>query len=337
MRRGLPGMRRLSLWTLVLPSALLCFGFMPGQAQNAVRITWERQAAPAGWSARDSAGEVVFQGKMWILGGYTPGRVNDVWASADGVKWEQITPKAPWPARNLPGSVVHQGRMWILGGAQSVGKVSSSLNDVWSSADGKHWEAATLEAPWKPRTAAGVFVFDDQIWVTGGFDASDYRHYGDVWRSADGKNWTQVTANAPWADRSMHGALVFADRMWIIGGGEYNSKFPQNTKVDYNDVWSSLDGKKWTRVTDSAPWTARRFHSALVYDGEMWVIGGYHRGNRNDVWHSSDGKNWTEAKSDPIWSVRHEPMCLVFQDRLWLMGGFGRKLFRDVWTLSRRQ
>ena len=43
-------------------------------------IRWEKVVSEAPWCRRDSMGEVVHEGKMWIFGGYTPTRINDVWA-----------------------------------------------------------------------------------------------------------------------------------------------------------------------------------------------------------------------------------------------------------------
>src|SRR5438093_147353 len=83
-----------------------------------------------------------------------------------------------------------------------------------------------------------------------------------------------------------------------------------------------------------APRAPRRFHSSVVYDDKLWVIAGYHHGNRNDVWHSSDGSIWHDAHSEAHWAVRHAPACLTFDGRLWLMGGYGDTLYHDVWTYS---
>lgn len=130
----------------------------------------------------------------------------------------------------------------------------------------------------------------------------------------------------------MHSTVVFDDKLWVMGGGIYHTAHPFNTVRDYSDVWRSEDGVHWTQATDAAGWTARRFHSSVVYQNRMWVIAGYHRGNRNDVWCSHDGVHWREVTSDSLWPIRHEPSCLVFQDRLWLLGGYGDQLYDDVWA-----
>lgn len=299
-------------------------------------IVWEKVTDQAPWSRRDSMGEVVYNEKMWIFGGYTPERVNDVWCSGDGKDWQQVSAAAPWGPRNLPGALVFDERMWIMGGFAPKDPVSNrfpAYNDVWHSKDGAHWTLATDHAPWSPRGAAGALVFDNKMWVTGGFDGLDFSHNDEVWCSGDGANWT-LMGHAPWGGRAMHTCLVWGDRMLVLGGGVYHDAHPFNTIADYGDVWRSRDGKEWEQVTPAAPWVERRFHCGAVFaDGgyhKMWVLGGYHQGNRNDVWSSRNGRHWQESQAP--WPVRHEPGCLVFQDRLWIIGGYGDTLYNDVWA-----
>ena len=53
--------------------------------------------------------------------------------------------------------MAHAGRMWLIAGSE-----------VWSSADGAEWSAATLTAPFGARTGCAVEVFDGKIWLLGG-------------------------------------------------------------------------------------------------------------------------------------------------------------------------
>jgi len=291
---------------------------------------WVCRTDHAAWSARDSAGAVVHDGRMWLLGGYTPARVNDVWRSADGVTWECVTPSAPWEGRNLPCAVTHDGRMWVMGGVGAT----RCYNDVWCSADGAQWQLVAAAAPWSPRCAASAVAHQGRMWVLGGMDLDGFAHHNDVWCSEDGCTWELVVGDAPWSPRAMHASVVFGDRIWVLGGGIYNTGYELNTVVDHSDVWCSDDGSHWTLVTAAAAWPARRFHGAAVCEGALWVIGGFALGNRNDVWWSEDGLEWQEAQADAVWAPRHAPACLVFGDVLRVIGGSGARLFDDVWTLQ---
>jgi hypothetical protein len=137
----------------------------------------------------------------------------------------------------------------------------------------------------------------------------------------------------------MHGSAVFDGKMWVMGGGVYNEAYPNNTVVDYNDVWCSDDGRTWEQVRSSAEWGPRRFHCVFAHDEKIWVVAGATRSSvgENDVWFSTDRENWIEAEAETIWSIRHEPACLSFKGSIWLMGGLGAELYNDVWVATMGQ
>jgi hypothetical protein len=104
---------------------------------------------------------------MWVIGGGgSPGYMNDVWSSIDGISWTQSTSAASWAARNLHTSVVYNNKMWVMGG-DAVG--GGWMNDVWSSIDGSSW--TTSAASWAGRYGLTSVVYDNKMWVMGG-DAS---------------------------------------------------------------------------------------------------------------------------------------------------------------------
>jgi N-acetylneuraminic acid mutarotase len=55
-----------------------------------------------------------------------------------------------------------------------------------------------------------------------------------------------------------------------------------------NDAWYSADGKTWTQATAAAAFPARASHSSVVFNNEMWVIGGENKSANplDDVWES---------------------------------------------------
>src|SRR5262245_33458168 len=54
-------------------------------------VTWKVETPRAPWEERHTAGYVVHQGRMWIVGGdpLQSHYQNDVWSSADGLNWER--------------------------------------------------------------------------------------------------------------------------------------------------------------------------------------------------------------------------------------------------------
>lgn len=300
---------------------------------------WLLVTGRAPWRPRDSQGEVVYGGHMWIMGGwfdsYQPAP-RDVWRSADGKTWECVTEAAPWTHGDLPMTLTFAGKMWFMGGWYN-GRLPghSASNQVWASVDGVQWELVTEQAGWSPRLAAGAVVFKGKMWILGGienyFFGDDSHLKSDVWCSADGRTWELVTERAPWSPRAYHQAVVFADKIWVLGGGNY---VPNHQAK--NDVWVSEDGVEWTLVTAAAPWAPRLWFSAVVYRERLWVLGGWSQAQDNfgDVWCSADGENWVEVRSPRIWSPRHEHSAFVFQDKLWVAGGHARPLSSEVWSLA---
>ena len=299
---------------------------------------WVKVTDNAGWRPRDSQGEVVYNDKMWIFGGWFDSFVpapRDVWCSSDGKNWEMVTNTAGWKSSDIPMTLVFKDKMWFMGGWYN-GRLPghAATHEVWWSTDGIKWEQ-TKNAGWSPRMGAGAVVFKNRMWILGGtedylFAEDDKRLKNDVWSSSDGQQWELVTSRAGWSPRALHQAVVLNDKIWILGGGNYKP----NMQV-LNDVWCSEDGIHWTKVLEQAPWKARIWFSAVVYRDRMWVLGGSSHGNELivDVWYSKDGENWSELKSNVTWSPRHEHSAFVFKDKIWGAGGHARPLSGEVWSL----
>ncbi|HEY5039259.1 MAG TPA: malectin domain-containing carbohydrate-binding protein, partial [bacterium] len=136
------------------------------------------------------------------------------------------------------------------------------------------WTQATSAAPFSAREGHASVLYNSQMWVIGGSDSGGDKN--DVWASSDGVSWIQKTSGAAFSARDGHQVLVYNSKMWVIGGQNYNSGTSQTTYL--NDVWSSTDGITWSQATGSAAFNARCFAGSLVYNGQMWVMGGrgYH-------------------------------------------------------------
>jgi hypothetical protein len=315
--------------------------------------TWSCVTPHADFAPRDGAGALVFNNRMWLIGGWNPGDkgrfprtcVNDVWSSSNGKSWTQekpntfidasFDPSKDWEGRHTAGYAVLNGRMWIVGGDPLQGWYQ---NDVWSSSDGKSWERVCDHVPWGPRALLYTVAFQGRLWVMGGQTIpqfAPYRacFYSDVWTSADGIAWEKVADEVPaWRRRGMiGGSAVFRDRIWILGGGTYDTPDTPD-RLFYNDVWSSADGVSWECHREHAPWVPRQYHEVAVFDDRLWVMEGYRDANRNDVWCSSDGVNWQEIPDTP-WAPRHAASVFVYDNALWMVAG--NNMESDVWRLDR--
>ncbi len=216
-------------------------GRLPGHGassevwSSADGVKWDKVTDRPGWSPRLAAGLVVFNERMWLLGGTenyyfgdSKSLKNDVWSSADGKEWKRETAKAPWAPRAYHAAVVHDGKMWVLGGGNYVPDYQA-FNDVWCSSDGVKWEARTTKAPWAPRLWFSSVVYRERLWVLGGWSNKPSKNWGDVWYSRDGKEWKPLASRVIWKARHEHSSYVFQDRIWVVGGHAQ----PLN-----NEVWS---------------------------------------------------------------------------------------------------
>jgi Cadherin-like beta sandwich domain/Putative Ig domain len=303
-----------------------------GKSQDNYRIkvirpyptpNWVRVKENNPWVPRDSAGELVYNGRMWLFGGYTPGLVSDVWSSADGVEWSK-SGEVPSPAGvNIPINFVYDGKMWV----------ATQDGAFYSSSDGASWTLAAPEIPWKGQYASGGTVFAGKMWVISRRKGTEPGN--DIWSSTDGAHWTQEMSGTPFSKRQLFSDVAaFKDRLWVVGGGGAG----YHPFRAYNDVWSSADGRNWTKATDRAPFPVRIWNSSAVYKNRLWFLGGFRAeptwNNFNDVWYSADGADWNPLVTEDVWSPRHEFSLYLFDDKLWMVGGNAWPLQNDVWYLE---
>lgn len=275
------------------------------------RLKWTRVVKSAEWSNRYGHAAAVFDGKMWIVGGYNPGEMKsdtyyeDVWYSNDGINWEQATSNAPWKGRKGHELVSFQNAMYLIGG-YSVNEETGYRqynNDVWKSTNGKDWieikesiepiESTKYDLNWYPRMHHSCIIANhnktDYIYLIGGYTLQDsisgryaMKYFNDVWRSEDGISW-ECLANNDFGKRAEHAATVDAETgvIYMLGGTpgviydtQLNSSYPI---TNYHALWSSFDGVNWVAELDTtldpSPY-ARRNHDMVYYKNSLWCLPG---------------------------------------------------------------
>jgi hypothetical protein len=287
--------------------------------------------------------------------------------------WTNATEQAQFVGRDGAGALVFTDptdgvqKAWLLGGwnaLHATGFTGTSApgccttNEVWNSADGVNWHLVKPNSAtgWEGRHMAGWAVFQGKMWIIGG-DNNSGHYQTDVWNSSDGLNWTLVAASVPWAaasvaadqpGRVLHYALAFNDQLWVMGGQALPSALDPGpnpypaTPVYYSDVWYSSDGAHWN-LAGSLPHALGMICGAVVFDGQMWVIGGGTYGDSqqgvagtvySEVWSSPDGVNWTMHANAP-WPSRRYHSITVLDNRIWVLAGVGPdgggQNLDDVW------
>lgn len=273
----------------------------------------------ANFSGRINHTSVVFDNKLWVIGGDADLQLNnDVWCSINGETWTEVTNNAAFSFRTTHASVVFNNKIWVIGGSANLGR----SNDVWSSKDGRSWTLENEEAPFSKRTDLNAFVFDSKIWVIGGFDGEIKK---DAWYSSDGITWTLATDSLPFATFG-RSYVVFDNKIWGIGG--YDGSLSK-------DVWHSSDGITWSLVSNNTPFSERFFHTCVVFDYKLWIIGGAGENtNTNDIWYSINGVDWIEVTFNLGFSPRSSHTSTVYKDKIWLIGGGSSNELNDVWTFD---
>lgn len=232
--------------------------------------TWTNANASDHWSPRDNHTSVVFDGKIWVMGGYGGSIKNDIWYSEDGSVWNEVTAAGDWTAaRTEHTSVVFKGNIYVMGGR--TGSVYS--NDVLRSADGITWKKLDAKDHWDTRSGHASVVLGDNIYVIGGQSIAAMGEVSDVWSSSDGINWNEIASSSSWIKRDTVSAGSYLGKIWVLGG-------PNNYPT--KEVWSSADGIKWTSESNDL-WTEKVTVETVVFKNRLWVLGGKGNYRRHDT------------------------------------------------------
>ncbi|MGI9609945.1 MAG: hypothetical protein ACR2NL_06585 [Acidimicrobiia bacterium] len=240
------------------------------------------------------------------------------------------------------------------------------------------WTEVNDDAPWSARAGLEAASLGRDFYILGGRTPNpptppptgpipgDSTIWGDVWKSPDrGQTWERILEtndSEHWPARAYHEVVTKNGRMFIMGGQNFGvipnpacqfdpNCFPANlsTSEFFNDVWSSADGVHWTQLTAEAPWAGRAGLSAIVFRGEIYVMGGSFNDDPdviggpptrvvlNDVWKSRNGRDWKLVTPEAPWAPRAGADLLVKNGYLYLLGGefgftgFPPPYFNDVW------
>jgi len=300
---------------VLLSCFLISFLFNPLVTKTVLALpdgsSWVEAGTDALPVATSYLSSIVFNSKMWVIGGNTGSATRKVYYSTDGITWTEAgTDALPVGTYNHT-SVVFDSKMWVIGGNTGAGGVDAIKRKVYYSTDGITWtEAGTDALPVRTEGHSSV-VFDSKMWVIGGSVPAATRK---VYYSSDGITWTEAGTNALPVATYNHSSVVFDSKMWVIGG--YAGGLVRK-------VYYSSDGITWTEAGTNALPVVTGWSAAVVFDSKMWVIGGattsFARSRR--VYSSADGITWTEAGTDALPVATYTHSSVVYDSQMWLIGG----------------
>ncbi len=196
---------------------------------------WTEVTAAADWSRRHQPATVVFQDKLWVIGGREylgwSSPIQDVWTSGDGANWTLVTDNPPWQAERAV-AVNFNGRLYLLiHPVQATVWNPGKRGEVWTTSDGVSWERLSDNGPWGHYFEA--VVHQGRIVVATGPDAITGDAGQAVWDSRDGVHWARTTPQPGgdhWSVREYPALTTGGGHVWLVGG-----RSPAGTVL--NDVW----------------------------------------------------------------------------------------------------
>lgn len=257
---------------------------------------------------RDETGNVVVAGRIYIVGGYADGRVDQPLVDS----YDPIA--RSWSARaDMPQGLNHIGIAAIGTTIYTVGGFRGQNRDAVADC----YAYDTLTDRWKAiaplpakRGSLAVVVLDGKLHALGGRDATSTTEH-DVYDPVTDR-WTSA-APLP-LGRDHLGAVVYAGRIHVLGGRV--NDYAHN--VDSHDVYDPVTD----RWSSAAPLpTARSGGAAGLIAGRIVYIGGERTGaafTENEAYDPKSGR-WTELA--PLPEGRHGTGAAVVGDVLYIAGG----------------
>lgn len=266
-------------------------------------IEWHLEVEDAPFDTREGHQLIIFNNKIWLIGGNSSNIHGAIWSSSDGINWTMEVKNVEFSYSGPHQAIVFDDKIWLIEGK------SSSSNEVWSSSDGVNWNLENPDPQFSDRFGFQLFSFENKLWITGGATKSiildedgneeeTIISLNDVWNSDNGITWKLVNEDANFSPRTHHQALEYNGQILLIGG--YSGNWPLGSSINpaiiENDVWSSQDGNRWTRLTNNAEFPGVMGHRSVTFKGKLISLSGQTLTSRSgEVWSTEDGRSWSKA------------------------------------------
>eukprot|EP00058_Branchiostoma_floridae_P024575 XP_002610065.1 hypothetical protein BRAFLDRAFT_125683 [Branchiostoma floridae] len=229
---------------------------------------------------------VVFNGSMFVFGGYTGDiysnsnlrNKNDLFeykfATGQWVEWH-IDGRLP-PARSAHGASIYEGSMWIFAGYDG----NTRLNDMWTislTGETRQWEEVHQQGECPPTCCNfPVAVARDSMFVFSGQSGAKITNSLFQFHFKE-KKWERIPTEhllrgcPPPPQRRYGHTMVAFDRHLYVFGGAADNTLPNELHC------FDLDTQTWEVIhptADSEVPSGRLFHAAAVVGDAMFIFGG---------------------------------------------------------------
>jgi len=218
---------------------------------------------------------VASSGYLYIMGGTDNGVLTNVQYAAISPdtgqigQWSNTTP-LPGYGRWYHAGVGYNGRVYVVGGLDNYTVFKNALYaTIQSNGSLSSW-TATSDFNATGRYSLGVATTAGYMYVVGGSDGSSYRP--EVFKgliNADGSitGWAATTPLP--AGQVAHWSAAANGTLYAIGGFDVTTI----NSVHYAKV-NPADGSVGTWISTNPFNTPRYWHSATLYNGNLYVLGG---------------------------------------------------------------
>jgi hypothetical protein len=285
----------------------------PSTPSSPSGATWETVPLPP---ALDGVhlGVVAWTGQRFLAAGVKDDALV-VADSADGLGWNL---QPPLPTRGgqdrlgtIQGIAAGPRGVVIVGSITGVGRTGTA---AWHSPDGLGWTLAP-EPPGLEADRGGAVTVDAVAAGEDGWLAVGEENPTDVecvacwisaitWTSQDGLHWTRSAEGGDLAEAALTGVTAVGGPGYMGVGTALDREPWQGAEglALHAVVWTSPDGRSWTRVPD-----ADLFHDAsgvnapaVALSGGRLVAVGWTRAEEQDMtssiaWWSDDGRAWSRV------------------------------------------
>ncbi len=215
---------------------------------------------------------VAYNGYMYVMGGYDGGYYDDVQyapINSNGTIGSWTATTSFTTARASHAAVAYNGYMYVMGGYSAGGRLSSIYYAPINS-DGTigSWTSTTAYSTGTYYHAA--VAYNGYMYVIGGF-ASTYVatvQYAPINSNGTIGSWTNTTFLR--SARYTHAAAVYNGYLYVSGG--YDGSAELNS-TEYAPINTNGTLGQWQSTTGFT--TAREAHGFTIYNGYMYVMGGY--------------------------------------------------------------
>jgi MYXO-CTERM domain-containing protein len=273
-------------------------------------------------------GSVVANGHLYVVGGNGALALSDVYVApinANGTLGAFASTTSLPAFRSYFPCVAYNGYLFVLGGSTSAGRQSdvlaAPLNGSGTGALGS-FTSVTPVVGFGTRDSHASVAYNGYLYVVGG--VSGATPVSDVQMTPLGVAGTVGsfvgTTPLPTA-RSMHAGVAYDGYLYVIGGYDGVAPLAEVLAAPINS-----DGTLGAfGATTSLP-TARFGHASVVYNGYLYVIGGFDTGALAEVLRAPinpSGTLGTFTATTPLPNALASHTSVAYGGRLYVIGGDG--------------